>query len=440
MMKKLLYTLSLLAILGACRREEDEPEMLVVTTADMVGTWVCHNEGKGTFELMKFTADGEFYLTDRLDNFLFEEEVPGTYSFVSINASVMANHNGEKRSFNVTGLTGNSMTLQHKSNGETVTFARLATALDISYDVSIKPDYGLYISGKIKSYRSHNDKTASVDKNGTIVGKSEGLTLIDVNTNEGTAVVVVKVGGLIYDYTQAIGLTKDEVCTTYGEPVDVSEETVYYRTDEKMTTYNISKRTKKVDAIYIIYSKKGFSNAALVDYLSNKYYAYKAETVGTYYAFTNAPTYETSNVKITYDGSKHLTYTYVSHDLFEDFSIALGKSRSEVAYMYGDDLEVLLDQSSFIEYAIGDEIQGYPGAEIMEEVKFSFDASIAKMVELRLHNQLKQESVTAFLKSRYSHENSVGRHQYYYDKERDIVVDYVPEDCKIRYYFEEMRN
>ena len=115
MMKKLLYTLSLLVILGACRREEDEPEMLVVTTADMVGTWVCHNEGKGTFELMKFTADGEFYLTDRLDNFLFEEEVPGTYSFVSINASVMANHNGEKRSFNVTGLTGNSMTLQHKS-------------------------------------------------------------------------------------------------------------------------------------------------------------------------------------------------------------------------------------------------------------------------------------------------------------------------------------
>ena len=162
--------------------------------------------------------------------------------------------------------------------------------------------------------------------------------------------------------------------------------------------------------------------------------------MGTYYAFTNAPTYETSNVKITYDGSKHLTYTYVSHDLFEDFSIALGKSRSEVAYMYGDDLEVLLDQSSFIEYAIGDEIQGYPGADIMEEVKFSFDASIAKMVELRLHNQLKQESVTAFLKSRYSHENSVGRHQYYYDKERDMVVDYVPEDCKIRYFFEEMRK
>ena len=74
MMKKLLYTLSLLVILTACRNEDDGPEMLVVTTADMVGTWVCHNESKGTFELMKFTADGEFYLTDRLDNFSFEDE------------------------------------------------------------------------------------------------------------------------------------------------------------------------------------------------------------------------------------------------------------------------------------------------------------------------------------------------------------------------------
>ena len=439
MMKKLLYTLSLLIVLGACRNEENEPEALVINATDVIGTWVFHDEDKGISEVMRLTAEGEFYLTDQLDSVSFEGQVSGSYSFVSISASVMANYKGVKRNFTVTGATANSLTLQYKTSGEVVTFARLATALDISYDVSIKPDYGLYIEGAIKGYHSHNDKTASVDKTGTIVGKSEGLTLIDVVTSEGTAVVIVKVGGLIYDYSQAIGLSKDEVCATYGTPIDVTEETVYYRTDEKMTTYNISKRTKKVDAIYIIYSKKGFSNAALIDYLSNKYYAYKSETAGTFYAFTNASTYEMSNVKITYDGSKHLTYTYINHDLFEDFSIALGKSRGEVAYMYGDDLDLLIDQTSFIEYAIGDENQGYPGAEIMEEVRFSFDAGVTKMVELRLHNQLKQESVSTFLKSRYiySAEKSSNRHQYYYDEVRKIVIDYIPEDYEIRYYLEE---
>lgn len=439
MMKKLLYTFCLLSLLVACRNEDSEPELLVVTAADLVGTWVFHDEDKGATEIMKFTADGEFYLTNRLDSVLFEGVTSGSYSFVSVNASVMANYKGEKRNFSITGLSANSITLQYKSSGDVVTFSRLATTLDISYDVSIKLDYGLYVSGTIKGYHSHNDKTASVDKTGTIVGKSEGLTLVDVITNEGTAVVIVKVGGLIYDYTQAIGLSKDEVCTTYGEPNDVTEETVYYRTDEKMTTYNISKRTKKVDAIYIIYSKKGFSNSALVDYLSNKYYAYKAETIGTFYAFTNEPTYDISNVKITYDGSKHLTYAYVNHDLFEDFSIALGKSRSEVAYMYGDDLELLMDQTSFIEYAIGDEIQGYPGADIMEEVKFSFDSGVTKMVELRLHSQLKQDSVVTFLKSRYDYKPdlSSNRHQYYYDEGRRVIIDYMPEDKEIRYYIEE---
>ena len=439
MMKKMLSLFCLLAILGACRNEDDDPETLVLTAADLVGTWVLCDEDKGVTEIMKFTANGECYFTNQLDNVSFEGEHPGSYSFVSVNASVMANHKAVKRNFSVVGLTANSLTLRYKTSGEVVTFARLATILEVSYDVSIKPDYGFYVLGSIKGYRSHNDKIASVDRGGTIVGKSEGVTLIDVITNEGTAAVIVKVEGLVYDYTQAIGLSKNEVCATYGDPTYASEETVYYQTDDKMTTYNISKRTKKVDAIYIIYSKKGFSNAALIDYLSYKYYAYKDETVGSFYTFTNAPAYDVSDVKIAYDGAKHLTYTYINHDLFEDFSIALGKSRDEVTYMYGDDLELLIEQTSFVEYAIGDETLGYPGADIMEEVKFSFDAGVTKMVELRLHNQLTYDSIADFLKSRYSYsaDQSSNRHQFYHDEVRKIIIDYVPEDYNIRYYFDE---
>ena len=430
----------LLAILGACREEEvSGPEKLAVTAANMEGTWIWQAEGEATIEVMKFTVDGEFFFTDRLEEASFEDMVAGTYKLIKSSASVTAIQKDTELDFTVTSLTANEMTIRHKS-GATATYSRLITTLEISHNMSFKPDYGLYLSGNVSSFRSRNDKTASVDKSGTITGKSEGITLIDVVTDGGTAVVLVKVDGLIYDYTQAIGLTKEEVCKAYGSTPFVTEEAVIYNTDEKMTTYRINKRTKVVDAINIVYSKKGFSNTALVDYLSNKYYVYKAETGGTFYAFINASTYDTSNVKIIFNGTTNqLTYTYINHDLFEDFSIALGKTRNEVVYMYGDDLECITNKVDFVKYAIGDEVQGYPGTDIMEEVTFRFYDGMTTSVELRLHNQLNPETVTSFLKSRYSysHDNSTNRHQYYYDRARKLVIDYIPEDCEICYYFEE---
>lgn len=435
MMKKLLYMFGLLAVLGACRKEEvDGPEQLAVGAANMEGTWVWQTEGEASVEVMKFTVDGWFFFTDRLEDASFEDAVAGTYNLIKSSASVTATQGDTKLNFTITSLTANEMTIRHKS-GATATYSRLITTLEISHNMNFKPDYGLYLTGNVNSFRSRNDKTASVDKYGTITGKSEGITLIDVVTNEGTAVVLVKVDGLIYDYTQAIGLTKEEVCATYGTPTSVTNETVFYSEDEKMMTYNINKRTKKVDAIYIIYNKKGFSNRELVDYLSNKYYTYKAETVGTYYAFTNASTYDASNVKITFDGSKQLIYTFINHDLFEDFSIALGKTRDEVVYMYGDDLECLTNQVAFVKYAIGDEVQGFPGADIMEEVKISFYDGLATLVELRLHNQLNPETVTSFLKSRYSYTGTNPR--YYYDRGRKLTVEYIPDIFQISYYIEE---
>ena len=437
MMKKFLYMFGLLAILGACRQEEAEgPEQLAIESANIEGTWVWQAEGEDAVEVMKFVADGNcFFFADRLEDASFEDVVAGSYYLIESSASVTATQKETKLNFTITSLTANEMTIRHKTSGATATYSRLITTLEISHNMSFKPDYGLYLAENVSSFRSRNDKTASVDKSGTITGKSEGLTLIDVVTSEGTAVVLVKVDGLIYDYTQAIGLTKEEVCAAYGTPTAVTDETVFYSQEEKMMTYNINKRTKVVDAIYIIYNKKGFSSSELVDYLSNKYYVYKAETMGTFSAFTNASTYETSSVKITFDGSKQLIYTYVNHDLFEDFSIALGKTHDEVVYMYGDDLECLTDQVSFVKYTIGDEVQGYPGADIMEEVKFSFYNGMTTLVELRLHNQLNPETVTSFLKGRYSYSGSNPR--YYYDKARKLTVEYIPEIYQISYYFEE---
>lgn len=437
-MKFFLYALCLLATLSGCSKEEDEPQLLVVTAADLAGTWVYENPTSGATEIMKFTADGDFFLTADLAEASFEGHKAGIYSMVSSDASVTANQDGVKRAFTITALTKNSLTIRHKTSGETATYAKLAILLDLSYDEPITPDYEKYIEGKLKGFRSHNDKVATINKNGTITGKSEGITLLDILTSEGTAVIIVKVGSLIYDYAQTIGMTKNEICATFINPVMVSEEMVWYQSDDKMTRYSINKRTKLVDAVHVSILHKDYSNAALIEYLSNKYYVYKTETIGNIYAFTNRATYESSNVKITFDGSSNLTYSYINHDLFEDFSIALGKTRDEVQYMYGGDLEAIIDLPSILEYTIGDEILGYAGTDIMEEVKFSFDNNITFMVELRLSTHLKQESVIHFFQSRYTYstETTAGRHSYFYDKSKNLVIDYIAEDKLVRYYNE----
>lgn len=431
-MKKLFYFISLLGLLASCQEEEPQ-EVLVVTIADLAGTWIYENAELGTVEVMKFTEDGDFYYTNDLNAVDFTDKTPGVFSMVNANASVLASYEGNKKTLYITDMKANTFVARDKNSGESTTYSRLISIVETSYNINITPSYENLIKGKIKSYRSHNDKTAIVDKWGTITGKAEGITLIDIATSEGTAVILVKVGGLIYDYTQAIGLTQEEVCATYGTALSATPEIVHYMTDEKMTTFKINKRTKLTDAIYIIYSKKNFSNSALIDYLNNKYYIYKAETNGHMYAYTNKSSYESSQVKITFDGSTNLTYLGLNHDLFEDFSIALDQTREQVVYMYGEELTPMIEQPSYIEYAIGDEIQGYAGPDVMDEVSFFFDNDKTFLVELSLSSHLKQESVIEFLKSKYTYSNGNGNHQYFYDRNKKLKVDYNAEDHKIRY-------
>ena len=62
-MKKLFYFISLLGLLASCQEEEPQ-EVLVVTIADLAGTWIYENAELGTVEVMKFTEDGPTVYSD----------------------------------------------------------------------------------------------------------------------------------------------------------------------------------------------------------------------------------------------------------------------------------------------------------------------------------------------------------------------------------------
>ena len=168
--------------------------------------------------------------------------------------------------------------------------------------------------------------------------------------------------------------------------------------------FTISKRTKKVENVSIIYgNRKPFTNKELQTYLDTKYYVYKAETTASFFAYTNKAAYGASNVKITFDNAASLVFSYINHDLFENFSIALGKTVEEVMYMYGEELtpDNNLSSPTNIAYTIGNEILGYAGVELMNDVNFSFDKGVVSMVELGLADAAKYADVFEFLSQEY---------------------------------------
>lgn len=426
-MKKLFCFMSIVCLLASCSKEP-APEPLVVTNAKLAGTWVYDNTTTGVTEVLKFTNNGGFYYTTTLADAAFAGYGAGNYS-VSDDVNLTAVGVDKSLDVTITKLSANSFTAKDKVTGESITYAKLIETIELEYGKSDTPGYSSLVAGSITSYKSHNVKVATVDKTGAITAVAEGITLIDVVASEGTAVVLVKAEGLIPDYAKAIGYTKNEVLAEYGETAAATNEMVLYTADDKFLTFNISKRTKLVEKIAVMYSNKPFSNSELVSYLNTKYYTYKNETSASFFAYTDKATYDASDVKVTFDNGANLVFSYINHDLFEDFSIALGKTMDEVKYMYGVELicDENLSTNSRLVYIIGDEILGYTGVTLMNDVTFSFDSGVVNSIDLSLVDGVKVADVNAFLSEKYVYDAGISsdNQKIYYDYDRKVKVVYL---------------
>lgn len=436
-MKKLFYFLSIVCLLASCSKDS-EPEPVVVTNEGLEGTWVYDNTTTGVTEILKFTKNGGFYYTTSLADAAFAGYPAGNYS-VSENVNLTALGAGKSLDLTVTKLSANSFTAKNKATGETITYAKLVETIQLAYLESGTPGYSSLVAGNITSYKSHNVKVATVDKTGAITAVAEGITLIDVVASEGTAVVLVKAEGLIPDYAKAIGYTKEKVLAGYGDASSTTNEIVLYSASDKTMMFMLSKRTKAVEEIRVIYSKKPFSNNDLVSYLNTKYYTYKNETSASFFAYTNKAAYDASNVKITFDNVAYLVFSYINHDLFEDFSIALGKTMDDVKYMYGEELvcDENLSTNSRLVYIIGDEVLGYTGVTLMNDVTFSFDNGVVNSIDLSLVDGVKVADVNAFLSEKYVYDAGISsdNQKIYYDYESKIKVVYLTNKGVVGYTF-----
>ena len=246
--------------------------------------------------------------------------------------------------------------------------------------------------------------------------------------------MIVEAGGLIPDYASAIGQTKEQVKATYGDtPTEEYEAYLLYRDAGKSVQFNFNIRTRLANGIDVKYGNyKGFSRLELVEYLNTKYYLYQKESDEQ--IFINHANYNTSTVTITWDHIRELEYRAINRDLFEDFSIALGKSRSEIEHLYGEDLTLKRETTAELEYEIDEDLLEFAGVDKMKTVKFTFGNDIAVSIRLRLKN-LTSDEITNYLKSRYGAATSSDDEAvYYYNPATGIEVAYRGTYDEIEYY------
>ena len=425
-MKKLFYLISMVCLLASCNKDP-EPEPIVVTNDALTGTWVYDNAATGVTEILKFTPNGGFYYTTVLADAAFAGYSAGNYS-IADNVNVTAVGVTKSLDFTVTKLKANSFTAKDNSTGESRTYSKLVETLQLLYLESDTPGYSSLVAGNISSYKSHNEKVATVDKTGAIKAVAEGITLIDVVASEGTAVILVTAGGLIPDYARAIGYTKEEVLAEYGSVEDNSGFMIVYNGEDKNLEFSINRRTGLVVKVTLAFKHLAFTKTSLTNYLGAKYYK-DASAKTPPYIYTDKQDFSRSNVKIVWDNESKVEFTYINHDLFEDFSVALGKNRQEVKEMFYIDCERYEDLNSFIEFEIADDMLGYAGLEYVDQVSLMFDGETVNVVDVSLTSLLDQKKVNEFLSKKYkqSSENT------YTDELGKISIEYISSGNKVRY-------
>ena len=441
-MKKLFYAIGIAFLVVACSKEEPvapvisaPPTPIMVTTQGLIGTWIFDDATAGTTEIIQFIDDNIFYFSNDIEAYTAGTYAQGNYQ-ISTDGKVSGICDEKVLDFTFFKKSDYSFMVKNNTNEQEYTFGKwVGEVVRLDYQESASPLYKLWVDEEITSYSSHNEKTVMVDaKTGQITAMSEGFTVIDVVTTEGTAAVIVEAGGLIPDYASVIGVTKEKIKAAYGDtPTEEFEAYLLYRDEAKSVQFNINIRTKLSNGIDVKYGNyKGFARNELVEYLNTKYYLYKKDADKQ--VFINNASYDKATVTIAWDNVRELEYRFINRDLFEDFSIAIGKSKSEIEHLYGEDLILKRETSAELEYEIDEDLLEYAGVDKMKSVKFTFGNDMAVSIRVRLKN-LTEDEIVSYLETRYG--TSIGSDSetvYYYNHATGIEVAYRSAYDEIEFY------
>jgi len=413
-------------------------------------TWVEDRPADGIWEKDRFTTTGVFYSTYTMSGtYNISENIQGIYSLQGNNIlGTYRLSGGTQMSMDWTINEINELQITYTSNNTGLKFTspRLLKDYEIDYGQTFTPDYKNLVPDTITIYKtpdnpemglphiqgfsSHNTRIATVDAaTGEITTISGGRTYIDVITNLGTACIEVNVASSIMgaNWENYLWVDRETIYGAFGEnPTSDLQKVMVY----SMTSGNFQYLRFQFDLISGLvegislypFDPATFTVEDIVEYLSKRFYVYEKGTTETIKRYINAQTADKASVGVSfYTDSKKIVYQWISHDLFDDYSTMLGKTRDEV--------ESIMEESPF--YSTDTSMAYMINSNYINYVSFYFNNGVTtntvQDIWLAVNPESNKDSIIKYLEGKYTPivtEYTSDTNKFYSTAEGFTIINY----------------
>lgn len=365
--------------------------------------WVYDHPEEKIWEIIQFDESGTVSFSNENRSLGIESEASGTYSIDQKTIKGMIDFPEGPMDFHwvVTALTNFEFTVKAFSSGSYVgqfTYAKQLDAIELTVGDTEVPDYKQYMGNTtIKGFKSHNDALLTVNnETGELTAVARGRTYVDVITEDGTAVLMVKINKkkelFALNYEEYLGVTWNVIGNTFGTAFENLDGGLYYDYSKGSINYRLNTilddnwsfiyfafdsdpyASGRVNAIVLsAKSDVWFTAEEMYQYLKEHYYVYEKGTTDDNKAFINNEDYDNATVGITWDMKKMIltlvTITHVGDPIF-DYGRYIGKTRDEAKDMMKKEFGAnpLTDSETILSYYNF-------GSDYITSVMFKFDSN-----------------------------------------------------------------
>lgn len=432
------------------------PQPILNLSKAIIGTWIYD---ESYWESITFLENGKVYYSNvDAARGIYNENASGNYTVDSetnrLTLTVQPTGGTQMTVvMAMTTISKYSYTAKfYLTNGQltgTFTYAKQINSINLECGDIVTPEYQNYVEKGtvITKYQSHNSRIAEVNsETGEITAKTSGRTYIDIVTEDGTAVFEINVNSslLDYNYEEYVWVDKETIKKVFGDKplLEDSKSLTYERStgNFQYVGFQFDLLSGLVRGISLLpRADASFSTEQMVEYLTNRFTVFEKGTLGNTKAFINAESLDKANVGITFDiSTKQLTYVQIVHDLFSDYSPLIGKTRSEVFEIMGnnpftssDEYVAYMVNSDYINYVmISFELYGVGIQNTVQGVVLSINSKADKD---EIYQYLSEKFI--YMKD-YSSEtekaflSSNGMIAIFYDTQYDQII-YLPNEVSL---------
>ena len=433
-MKKLVFLLLTAFAVASCNDDCDHqlppPPPIGNWLAEGTGAWYEEEEN----EEMRFSQSGTWY--DKYCNKLRSFETEGryesdyshklTYNYTFMGQTQFADwtiSNRDELSFTITSDKVGSHVLEKIVETYNMTIGK-------TQQISFANDHPNYT---VQSYKSNNERIASVSESGLITTNGEkGTTYIKIGTNNGNAWVKVVVGDecldLWYDYISLIRQNYTQVRTILGNPHQNDGDQGYFYAMESHDVVQqvglwLDPSTRIVEQ-FQLQLKEGVPSEVVMTYMESRYYKFKE--IGNSVQFLNNTTLDNSVAIIEYNqDAKTIIIVDVRkyYNLWPDLTSTFGLNKSQVKTKM-DEMGYAFYQSFDTYSANGSDAYLITGYDMPYAVEFVFNPDNVVSQYWIYMKQNDESQLNALLDQyEYAKEEQAGRVFPFYNKDKTMRIE-----------------